>query len=225
VLSVTPRIARKNFARPPRLRKIIAQRFRGAAESSERFAQSVSCMDGSIFTRSKIEIHRLNRLRNNSHPVIPKGGVCPRNLLFLGSRAGNRSLASLGMTRNTFSASCEAGATETRTRAPILTERGLRIGHRPGGARQENPSQGRRFLSRFLASGPQGGLAGGTQSRFAHALLLTSPISISGLAPACGRARDCPDPHLPGRSPSLRRKMRSAKHRRRRSCARPWAPW
>jgi len=31
--------------------------------------------------------HRLNSLRKNSHPVIPKGGVCLRNLLFLGSRA------------------------------------------------------------------------------------------------------------------------------------------
>jgi hypothetical protein len=29
---------------------------------------------------------RLNRLRKNPHLVIPKGGVCPRNLLFLGSR-------------------------------------------------------------------------------------------------------------------------------------------
>jgi len=29
---------------------------------------------------------RLNRLRKNSHRVIPKGGVCPRNLLFPGSR-------------------------------------------------------------------------------------------------------------------------------------------
>ena len=31
--------------------------------------------------------HRLTSLRKKSHPVIPKGGVCPRNLLFLGSRA------------------------------------------------------------------------------------------------------------------------------------------
>jgi hypothetical protein len=29
---------------------------------------------------------RLKSLRKNSHVVIPKGGVCPRNLLFLGSR-------------------------------------------------------------------------------------------------------------------------------------------
>src|ERR1700674_4758153 len=28
--------------------------------------------------------HRLNRLRKNSQRVIPKGWVCPRNLLFLG---------------------------------------------------------------------------------------------------------------------------------------------
>jgi len=32
----------------------------------------------------------LNWLRKNSHPVIPKGGVCPRNLLFLGSREGKQ---------------------------------------------------------------------------------------------------------------------------------------
>src|SRR5271165_3042153 len=29
---------------------------------------------------------RVNRLAKNWHRVIPKGGVCPRNLLFLGSR-------------------------------------------------------------------------------------------------------------------------------------------
>jgi len=30
--------------------------------------------------------HRLKWLRKNSQLVIPKGGLCPRNLLFLGSR-------------------------------------------------------------------------------------------------------------------------------------------
>ncbi|HEX3378023.1 MAG TPA: hypothetical protein VHS29_14230, partial [Candidatus Acidoferrales bacterium] len=58
----------------------------------------------------------------------------------------------------------EACATETRDRVPILSGRGPRIGHRPGGARRENPSQGRRSLSRYLTYGPQGFLAGGTQS-------------------------------------------------------------
>jgi hypothetical protein len=31
-------------------------------------------------------LDRLNRLRKNSRHVIPKDEVCPRNLLFLGSR-------------------------------------------------------------------------------------------------------------------------------------------
>jgi hypothetical protein len=36
---------------------------------------------------AKLELQPLIRLRKNSHHVIPKGGVRPRNLLFLESRA------------------------------------------------------------------------------------------------------------------------------------------
>jgi hypothetical protein len=35
---------------------------------------------------AKLDAQRLKRLRKNSRYVIPKDGVCPRNLLFLGSR-------------------------------------------------------------------------------------------------------------------------------------------
>ena len=44
------------------------------------------------FIRSKmyIESVRLYGLRKDSHHIVPKGGVCPRNLLFLGSREENQ---------------------------------------------------------------------------------------------------------------------------------------
>jgi hypothetical protein len=41
---------------------------------------------------------RVKPLRKNSHHVIPKGGVCPRNLLDLEAEKESRFLASLGMT-------------------------------------------------------------------------------------------------------------------------------
>jgi hypothetical protein len=55
--------------------------------------------------RNSLKLWRgLHGLRKNTHHVIPKGRVCPRNLLFLEAEKKSRSLASLGMTKSTFSA-------------------------------------------------------------------------------------------------------------------------
>ncbi len=63
----------------------------------------------------------LHNLQNNNEGaaetvVIPKGGVCPRNLLFLGFAKKSRSLGrrgDLGMTKSAFSAASEACARNT----------------------------------------------------------------------------------------------------------------
>jgi hypothetical protein len=58
------------------------------------------CVVGHGFSRAarRTESFRLWRLRKKWRLVIPKGGVCPRNLLFAHFGGKSRSLASLGMT-------------------------------------------------------------------------------------------------------------------------------
>jgi hypothetical protein len=130
-------------------------------------------------------------------------------------------------------------ATRTAIRAPAPrlgrdAVRALATGR--VGLASENPSQGRRSLSRFPASGPQGfwpvelNLRSGSKSPMRHGALAAARraplhlISFSRSAPACGRTQD----HLvrchPYCSSPSRSRTRSAKRRRRRNCARRSVP-
>ncbi len=69
-----------------------------------------------MFGLARTKTRTLNKPRKNSHHVIPKGGVRPRNLLLLGSREEKQiprfaRFTVNGMTNSTFSAAYYSRAT------------------------------------------------------------------------------------------------------------------